>query len=170
MWSPARAMTLMLAAPVLTFAFYGQTGAIALRLLQMSRATRAGFSASAPFAAATDATAAWAQWILLAWCAGVFMFPRETGHGMVSVAPYRELVRRRHTGLYSRSVRRRLRSPRAEQADPSAGTGPHRHADGRGLAAACGSASNFGNCGIERRTPWESSRTNWLTFVVTISW
>ncbi len=34
------AMALMLAAPVLTFAFYGQTGAIALRLLQMSRATR----------------------------------------------------------------------------------------------------------------------------------
>ena len=68
------AMTLMLAAPVLTFAFYGQTGAIALRLLQISGATRAGFSASAPFAAATDATAAWAQWILLAWCAGVFIF------------------------------------------------------------------------------------------------
>ena len=68
------AMALMLAAPVLTFAFYGQTGAIALRLLQMSRTTRAGFSASAPFAAGSDATAAWAEWILLAWCAGVFIF------------------------------------------------------------------------------------------------
>jgi len=68
------ALALMLASPILTFVFYGQTGAIALRLLQLTRTTRAGIAASTPLVAGSDATAAWAQWILLAWCAGVFIF------------------------------------------------------------------------------------------------
>src|SRR4029077_124898 len=67
------AMTLMLAAPVLTFAFYGQTGAIALRLLQMTRATQTSFSGFA-LVSSSDATSLWAQWILLVWCGGVLVF------------------------------------------------------------------------------------------------
>ena len=70
----AAAMAIMLAAPVLTFAFYGQTGAIALRLLQWTRTTHGGFTASGPLTSGSDATAVWAQWILLAWCAGVCSF------------------------------------------------------------------------------------------------
>jgi beta-lactamase regulating signal transducer with metallopeptidase domain len=67
-------MALMLAAPVMTFAFYGQTGAIALRLLQMTQTTRAVFRTSVPLSSSSQTTATWAHWILLAWCAGVFVF------------------------------------------------------------------------------------------------
>jgi hypothetical protein len=60
----------MLAAPIFTFVFYGQTGAIALKLLQWTRAVRADLGSAAVFA--SDA-AAWTRWILIVWCAGVLV-------------------------------------------------------------------------------------------------
>jgi beta-lactamase regulating signal transducer with metallopeptidase domain len=67
------ALALMFAAPVVTFVFYAETGAAALRLLQLTGKTLAD---AAPRASAAQAatTAAWTQWILMSWSVGVFAF------------------------------------------------------------------------------------------------
>lgn len=67
------AMILMLAAPIATFIFYKETGALALQLLQLTGKTLADATPSASFTQAA-ATAAWTRWILLTWCIGVFVF------------------------------------------------------------------------------------------------
>ena len=67
------ALISMLAAPVLTFIFYRETGALALQLLQLTGKTLTD-AASVASTAQAAATAAWTQWILAAWSIGVFGF------------------------------------------------------------------------------------------------
>lgn len=67
------AMVLMLAAPIVTFIFYAETGAVALKLLQLTGKT---LTDSAPRTAVSQAatTAAWTRWILMSWSIGVLAF------------------------------------------------------------------------------------------------
>jgi beta-lactamase regulating signal transducer with metallopeptidase domain len=67
------ALVLMLVAPVVTFIFYAETGAAALKLLQLTGKT---LTDTAPMASVSQAaaTAAWTQWILISWSIGVFAF------------------------------------------------------------------------------------------------
>ena len=67
------ALIAMLAAPVLTFIFYAETGALALKLLQLTGKTLAD-AVPAASRSQTVTTAAWTQWILLTWSIGVFAF------------------------------------------------------------------------------------------------
>jgi beta-lactamase regulating signal transducer with metallopeptidase domain/protocatechuate 3,4-dioxygenase beta subunit len=60
-------LALMLVAPVMTFAFYEQAGAVALMLLQASSLV----SGSVIFTALPSDARAWTEGILLAWCTGV---------------------------------------------------------------------------------------------------
>ena len=60
-------LALMLVAPVLTFAFYEQAGAVAVMLLQASSLMSGSVISTA---LASDARA-WSEGILLAWCSGV---------------------------------------------------------------------------------------------------
>ena len=67
------AMVLMLAAPIVTFVFYAETGAVALKLLQLTGKTLADAAPRVSVAQAAT-TAAWTRWILLSWSVGVFAF------------------------------------------------------------------------------------------------
>jgi ankyrin repeat protein/beta-lactamase regulating signal transducer with metallopeptidase domain len=76
------ALLAMLAAPLVTFAFYAETGALTLRLLSAVN--------SATTAAATGDVAAWTELIVTAWLIGVAVFlARLTGAWLLS----RRLVR-----------------------------------------------------------------------------
>ncbi len=62
------ALFLMLAAPIVTFLFYAETGQIALRAI---RFIGESFEPSGSRSLRSLETAAWAQWIVLVWCGGV---------------------------------------------------------------------------------------------------
>src|SRR5262245_1169850 len=62
------ALFLMFAAPIATFVFYAQTGAITLQLLQ---SIAESFSTAGHSASQTAASVTWTQWIVFAWAAGV---------------------------------------------------------------------------------------------------
>jgi beta-lactamase regulating signal transducer with metallopeptidase domain len=64
------ALFLMLAAPIVTFMFYKQTGSITLAILQGISDRMQGSVQSAAQAATT---ATWTQWIVLAWFTGVLI-------------------------------------------------------------------------------------------------
>src|SRR5688572_29127698 len=81
------ALALMAAAPVLTFIFYAQTGAVALRLLQWTGRMLTDSRALYPL---TESTPAWTYGIVGVWCSGVTLL---TARLIVSWALSRSLVR-----------------------------------------------------------------------------
>ena len=64
------ALLVMLAAPIVTFMFYKQTGQVTLMILQFLSDTIQGYGPSAAQAAITTT---WTQWIVLAWFTGVLI-------------------------------------------------------------------------------------------------
>src|SRR6185295_13340321 len=62
------ALAAMLAAPMLTFVFYAQTGAVALRLLNFERSA---LIETAQTSLGMANAALWTQWIVIVWSVGV---------------------------------------------------------------------------------------------------
>src|SRR6185295_4182838 len=66
-------LTCMLAAPLVTVAFYAQTGAVTLRVIHALSLASASIDGGRSAATALQASL-WAQRILLTWCVGVLVF------------------------------------------------------------------------------------------------
>jgi len=63
-------LLLMMAAPIVSFVFYVQTGRVTLEVLEFIRNMMEGAVQSA---AQTEVTASWTQWIVLTWFTGVLV-------------------------------------------------------------------------------------------------
>jgi D-alanyl-D-alanine endopeptidase (penicillin-binding protein 7) len=71
----------MLAAPLLTFAFYAQTGAVSLQLLQLAGSV---FVERTELAVRAASTAAWTNWIVVVWFLGVATGSARMGVGWIA--------------------------------------------------------------------------------------
>src|SRR5262252_5011692 len=66
-------LTVMLAAPLFTVAFYSQTGAVAQRIIHVLSSASTSIEGGRPSATSLQASV-WAQRILLTWCIGFILF------------------------------------------------------------------------------------------------